>query len=892
VSDRRERNLESEIEFHLEQHVRDLMNSGMSQEQAWRTARKSFGNITRVKEDTRHEWGWMWFQSLVQDLRYACRMLRNNPVFAFVTLLSLTVGIGTNTAIVSVLNAVMLRPLPVRNADELFVIEPQDPETRSRFSYPAFEQLRQVMPQSTDLAAMSRIARMYGFVDGKRESQTLGVQLVSGEYFAVLGVSPVLGRMLTPSDNQTPGAHPVAVISNTFWLDAFGGATDVVGRELVINGTHFTVVGVSEPGFSGVWLESSVNVWVPLAMQADVRYARNFSNDGADGNKPWLPQENIRWLDVIGRRTSSNAAQVAAALTTRYEQILAREAESIGDPARHERVLKQRLILGPFGQGFSSLRDQFASPLFVLAGMAMLMLLIACTNIMNLLLARATARHREIAVRLSIGASRRRLIRQLLTESFLFVAVAAVAGLLFAKWSGSLLVRMAAGGTNATPLTVDLDGRVLAFTLMVSAFTGLLFCLAPAVRISNQSNLQLALTLRLSFVRGVTIRPRLQKFLVVSQVGLSLVLLVGAFLFVRSLHNYERIELGFEQERVLSVWINTHAAGHPASRLPELYRNLVERVEAIPGVSSASLANCGLANSCQNISGITIEGYQPLASETPQVQENRVGPKYFATTGMRLVEGRDFDSRDNEKAPQVAIVNRAMVRRFFPNNDAIGKHFGYGRTNIEIVGVVEDARVNRVQQSPVPMAFYPMAQGVADVYSLEVRAGGDPRSLIDEVRHAVSDVDAKVPIDRVTILAEQVASGLNQERLVAQLTSVFGGLALGLACFGLYGVMSYTVERRKAEFGIRMALGARHTRVMWMILRESLLLIGAGLLVGIIIALAAARLVPPLLFGVTANDPTALLFATVVLVVVAACAACIPAWRASRIDPIAALQSE
>jgi predicted permease len=684
------------------------------------------------------------------------------------------------------------------------------------------------------------------------------------------------------------GGHPVAVISHAFWQRAFAADPAAVGEWLSLNGTWFTIVGVGEPGFAGVWLESPVDAWIPLVMQSDVRYAQNYSNDDADPGKPFIPQEGIRWLDVVGRQTLPQAG-ITPALEAAFAAAVATQAEGIDDPDRRARRLKQRLILEPFGGGFSNLRTRFATPLFALFGMTALILLIACANTANLMLARAATMQREVAIRLSIGASRGRLIRQFLTESLLLVAMATVVGLFFAGWAGDLLVRQATGVTGAAPFAVAVDGRVIAFTVAAAVVTVLLFGLAPAFRTTN---LQVGTALRISAARGASVPPRLQKVLVAAQVALSLVLLAGAGLFIRTLQNYAHVSLGFSHEQVLSVRLDPQAAGYSSARLSALYRDLVARVESIPGVSSASVAECALAIGCQNIGGVTVEGYQPAPDERVNAQENRVSPNYFATTGMRLVAGRQFDSRDREDTAKVAIVNRAMAERYFRNGAAVGRRFGYGRLDTEVVGVVENARVNRVQEPARPMAFFPMAQEITPARTLDVRAVGDPRSIAAEVRRAVVEVDKGLPIGSVTLLSDQVAAGLRQERLIAGLTSIFGILALGLASVGLFGVMSYAVSRRTTEFGIRMALGAQQSRVLRSVFRESVTVVAYGLVAGIPVTLIVSSFLSSLLFDVSPNDPMIVSVAALLLAAVAAVASLLPAWRASRVDPMVALRCE
>jgi predicted permease len=873
------------LELLAEEHVR----GGMSSRDARAAARRDFGGVDQIKEQYRDQRTFPFVEALTQDLRYALRTFRKSPGFVAAIVLSLAVGIGANSVVFTALNALMLMSLPVGNASELFHLTSQSTNAAAavapaRFSYEAFTEFRRAAPVPQTLAAMGRVARMYRRVDGRRDPLPTRVQLVSGEYFSVLGVPAFRGRMLSPSDNQTLGAHPVAVMSHTMWSETFGSDPEIVGRTLTVNGRSITIVGVAPEGFSGVWLESPVDLWIPLMMQHDVRYRQNFSASDSQMLEPWIPQDGIRWLDLVGRRPAGDSGRTAAALKAAYERRL---NERVTDPAIRERLRQQGIVLQPFSQGFSNLRSNFAAPLYALFGMAGVILLIACANAANLLLARAAARRREIAVRLSIGASRSRVIRQLLTESTLLAAASGAVGLLIAGWAADLLVQRATGG--AAPFAVDVDSRVVLFAVGAALLTVLLAGLAPAFRSTAATG---GLALHLASARVAPSQPRLQKMLVAAQVALSLVLVVAAGLFVQTLRNYSRVNLGFSQEHIVTAPLNLVSAGYPRERMGEVSRALVERLEAIPGVVSASGAMCGLVAGCRASSDIVIDGYQPSAGEIVQVQENRVSLEYFATTGMRIVEGRAFDSGDRENTRRVAIVNRAMARRFFNGRSPIGRRFGYARPpDTEIVGVVDDARVNRVQQAPVPMAFYPMAQG-PDLQVVDVRTAGDPHDVVGEIRRAISDVLPDVPSGGIILLSDQVANSLNQERLIAGLTAIFGVLALGLAALGLFGVMSYAVTQRTAEFGIRLALGASRTRVLTAVLRESLIVVGVGLAAGVPAVFAAARLLVALLFGVTGADLTILAAGVAMLTSIAGIASVAPAWRASRVEPIVALRHD
>jgi len=821
-----------------------------------------------------------------QDMRYAARGLRRNPGFTLVVVLSLALGIGANTAIFSVLNAVLLRPLPVVHPEQLYGLDITESRFRApqRFSYPLFEQMRGSV--GGEVAAMSRVARMYSRLTGEREQDITRVQLVSGEYFTLLGLAPARGRFLGPTDNLTIGQHPVAVVSHSFWQGKLGGFPNVVGRSVDLNGAPFTIVGVAPPGFNGLWLESPVDVWIPLMMQATVHYQQNFSSSNSDEDKPWANQEGIRWLDVI-IRTERNLP----ALQGVFHQWLDAHARQVSRGIDRQLFLSQRLILDRLGQGYSNVRGQIEAPLYALAGMVALVLLIACANSLNLILARGASRQREIAVRLSVGASRPRVIRQLLTESFLLVAMAAAAGMLAANLGSNFLMRAALGASAGTsPVTASLDWRVLGFTLAASILTALVCGILPALR-ATEVELDAAAKFG---SRGISARSRSnpQRFLVAGQIAFVFVLLVAAAWFSSSLRYLARLNLGYDQDQVVTVWLRPELAGYPQEQLPTLHRRLVENLEILPGVQSAVYAMCGLASGCRTSSSITIADYQPDAGEDVQIFENRVGAHYFSTVGMHLLAGRDFTELDRDKAPLVGIVNQAMARRYFPNGNLIGRKFGYGKPNVEIVGIVADGRVNSEREPAAPMAFYPLAQGTVYGGCVELRIAGDAVALIREIREAIMKVDPNLPIDSIRTVRDQVSGNLRRDRLVVWLASVFGALALGLACFGIYGTMSYAVARRTNEIGIRMALGAAPGRVFRLIFYESLTLLGLGLAVGTPLVFAASHPVSRVVLGVDVSDPLIPTVAVVVVILTAAFAAYVPARRASQVDPMVALRYE
>jgi predicted permease len=888
--DRVDQDLDDEVRAVYTLLVEEKIQSGLSPEQARRAATLELGMVESVKQQVREQRAGAYADAFFKDLRYAARMLRTNLGFTLVIVLSLGAGIGANTAIFSVANAVLLRTLPVPEADHLYVVKYQSRlSVAPRYSYPLFAQLRAGFPDPNGLVAMSRVARVRAQLQSG-EPDTASLQLVSGEFFGVLRLQPQLGRFLSPDDNRTIGGHPVAVISDAYWRRKFNGAADAIGRELTFNGARFTIIGVAPPGFAGVWLESPVEAWIPLMMQADVRYTQNFSASNADMLKPWVPQDGLRWLELMLRAHRTDGPEVVA-LNAVFRPILLQEAGRVDDLAERQLTLDRSLIIGPYSQGASTLRLQFRTPLFALMAMVALLLLIACANTANLLLARATSRQREMAVRLSIGASRARVMGQLLIESLLLGTIAAAVGLAIAPLASELLVRLTIGvDSGPLPFSVGIDPRVLAFTAIITLLTSMLFGFAPAWRATD---LSLSAALK-SSGRGTPqgARLSLSKMLVVAQVALSLLLAVGAGLFARSFGNLASLPLGFEPH-VLWAAISPNIGGYELPELPALYQRLIARAEALPGVESATIAMCGLMTGCRSSAdGLAIEGYTSQPGEQVMVQENRVGPRYFSTVRMSIVAGRDFEAREIGSDARIAVVNEAMAEKYFKGRDPIGQHFGYDKSDIEIIGVVRNARVNSVRESAVPMAFYPLGATPSYVGSMHVRASGDSSSTGVALRKALQEVEPRLPVAQLTSIDVLASNTLRQERLVARLTTVLGLLALGLACLGLYGLMSYAVKQRTAELGIRFALGAPRARVLWMVFRESLTLVAIGLAIGLPVVAVVSRLIGTMLFEISPNDPATVAAAMLVLLVVGASSGYLPAWRASRVDPLTALRDD
>lgn len=888
--DRVDQDLDDEVRAVYLLLVDEKIQSGLSPDQARRAATLELGLVESVKQQVREERAGAYADAFFKDLRYAARMLRSNRGFTLVIVLSLGAGIGANAAIFSVANAVLLRTLSVPEPEHLYMVRYQSRLTMApRFSYPFFEQLRAGFPQASGMAAMSRVARVRARLQSG-EPDPASIQLVSGEFFGVLRLQPQLGRLLSPEDNRTVGGHPVTVISYAYWRRKFNGGADAIGRELTFNGALFTIVGVAPSGFDGVWLESPVDAWIPAMMQAEVRYTQSFSAENADMLKPWVPQDGLRWLELVLRADRTDGPEVVA-LNAGLRPILLQQADRVADPAERQLTLDRSLKIEPFAHGSSTLRTEFRTPLFALMAMVALLLLIACANTANLLLARATSRQREMAVRLSIGASRARVMGQLLIESLLLGTLAAAVGLAIAPLASELLVRLTIGlDSGPLPFSVGIDSRVLAFTAIITLLTSMLFGFAPAWRATD---LSLSTALK-SSGRGTAYGARLSlsKILVVAQVALSLLLAVGAGLFARSFGNLASLPLGFEP-RVLWAAINPSVGGYELPELPALYQRIIARAEALPGVDSATIAMCGLMTGCRSAAdGLAISGYVSQPGEQVVLQENRVGPHYFSTVGMTIVAGRDFEEREIGSTAKVAIVNEAAARKYFKGRDAIGQRFGYDKPDTEIIGVVRDARVNSVRESAAPMAFYPLDSAPSYVGTMHLRTSGDPESTGVALRKALQEVEPRLPVAQVTPLNVLAANTLRQERLVARLTTVLGLLALGLACLGLYGLMSYAVKQRTAELGIRFALGAPRARVLWMVFRESLTLVAVGLAIGLPVVAVVSRLIGTMLFDVSPTDPATVAAAMLVLLIVGASSGYLPAWRASRVDPLTALRDD
>jgi predicted permease len=877
---------DAEVRSHLQLEADRLRTEGAGEEEAWAGARRAFGNLMQAQERFYESGRWLWADRFMQDLRYASRTLRRSPGFTMAAVLSLALGIGANTAIFTLLDVAMFRTLPVRDPERLVILRPHQSGGGAIISNPVFEEIQARQQVCTGLTAASEPRRLTVQWNGSGPAQRLMGTLVSSSYFRVLGADINIGRGFARSDDD-PAAARVAVISDGLWSRRFSRNPAVLGQTVFVSNQPATVIGVAPPGFEGETPGLAADVWVLLRQFRTAEDLRNRLGS---------------MFEIVGRLASGiSRAQAQASLTLLYQQSLAAEFASGGPTAvsRRSRPAAYRIELEEGGRGLLFLQAQFGRPLVIVMAIVALVLLVACVNVANLLLARAITRQHEIGVRLAIGSGRLRLVRQLLTESVLLALCGGGIGLLLAYGGGRFLTMLLAGGL--LPLTLDLspDIRVLVFTGAVSLATGFLFGLVPALQ-ATKPTVAASLGNQARAQGGTRSRQRLAKVLVSSQMAVSLLLLITAGLLVNSVRRMHDIDPGFDREGVLLVEVHSDQAP-TAAALSNLAAQLRERVTALPGVRSVSCSWLPLFDPFTDLSApLAIDGYTPRPGETVLARYNAVSPGYFETVGMKLVAGREFTSRDRENSPLVVVVNERFVKEYFGGQNPLGKFIAIavgpksGWQPREIVGIARDAKYNDLRREVKPLFYAPLSQVVRPVQSIEVRTadGINSSALGAGLRSAVSEIAPQLVVDDVRTVAQQVDRPIATERLIAKLSAGFGLLALLLAGVGLYGVLTYAVARRTGEIGIRMALGASRMDLLWFVLRECLTLVIAGAGCGLLLAMAATRLVSRFLYGLKATDPLTIALATLVLVAVATLAGYFPARRASHMDPLAALRYE
>jgi predicted permease len=872
--------LEDELRVHLAHLTETFIRAGLAPDEARRRAAVELGGLEQTKEECRQARGISLVEHLMQDAVYALRTFLKNPGFTAAIVISLALGIGANTAIFTLLDALMWRHVRVKDPESLLFVGYGD--VSYTFTYQQFRSLRHNNVMA-GLAAYSPV-RLSVSIDGEVQP-TVDGQMVSGHYFSILGVVPVIGRGIEPEHDVSINGHPVAVISHAYWKRQFELDPSVLGRTIALSGTPFIIIGVTPPEFVGLEVGASPDIFVPVSMQPTLVQAQE--NLLADS-----PTLYHTWLRVFGRlRPGISRDHAAAALHPLFQQ-------QIPEGTKFDEIRQQRVGLHSAASGLSDLREPFAESLFILMGVVAMVLLIACANIANLLLARAASRQSEFAMRLALGAGRRRLMGQLLVESVLLALIGGACGLVLAYWSTRFLVGFMSTGRMPIALDLTPNAGVLAFTAGVSIFTGLLFGFAPAMRAARAS-----LTPALNAGgRGATRnggRLRADKILAVVQVALSLTLLVGAGLFARSLHQLNARATPAARESVLMVRVEPKGSdqrGVPGAsvRLDRLYRGLIEDVEAVPGVEYATMAQF----TPLVIRALTVRA-EIAAGRQVQALAPMIYPHYFATMGIDLVAGRDFNQGDlAATAPKVSIVNETFVREAFPGESVIGRRVRVNNDEREIIGVVRDSPYVNFRREVPAMAYQTFLQtntgrGQMVLYA---RVRGSAAGVERHLREAIQRLDPTLPTFEIRTLDQELDAVLVRERLIATLTSVFGTVALALACVGLYGLLAFTVAQRTTEMGVRMALGAKRGDVVLMVMREALTLVIAGTVAGLMCAVAGARLassqISVLLFRLSATDPATIVSATLLLVVVASIASYLPARRASRVEPMKALRAQ
>jgi predicted permease len=844
-----------------------------------------------------------FLDDLSRNLRYAVRGLKRSPGFAATTVVILALGIGANTAIFSLVDTVMLKLLPVKAPEQLYFIGHRTSQRVTLvWNYPDYRAMRDYNTVFRALAGYSLGLKPMGVQTSDTTQLAHGV-FVSGNYFDVLGVSPALGRVFNAADDRVPGASPYVVLSYSYWQSHFNGDAQAIGRKLRVNGYPLTVIGVAARGFTGADVAFKPDLFVPILMRSQVQHV---SYSFWNSRHEW-------WLAAIGRlKPGVPFAKAEGELFAICKEQEAAERRSLANPKWANTA--DQVVLEPAARGFSFYADELKKPLLILFVIVALVLLIACANVANLMLARGAARQREIAVRLAIGASRRRVISQLLTESMLIALLGGAIGVLVSLAGIRVLVEFVpkSGSELVTGINATLDWRVLAFTAAICIFTGLLFGVAPAWQ-STRPDLVSSLKDDGSGSAGLR-RFTLRKGLVILQVGLSLPLLVGATLFARTLGNLRERDTGFTARNVFIASVDPTRFGYKGQRAREFYDHLCARVRALPGVHSASLAEVTPLSGSSWDGGVTVEGYMGKPGEKDQVWFNAVGPRYFETLGTPLLLGRDFTEQDDPavaiELPEhigpgdvlpdgsgrhVAIVNETFARHFFTNRSAIGMHVameGPSRSSYEIVGIVKDARYLSPRNAADPMMFVPVWRRFAAQRELVIRTSGSATQLAALLRREIHDLDPVIPLLNVHTLKQDVDQSILVERLIATLSGFFGVLALLLSAVGLYGVVAYTVTRRTREIGIRIAVGAARGSVLWLVFQDVILMVFIGAMIGMIAALIATHVIAGILYGVSATDPLSLVVAAIVLLAAALLASFIPARRAAGIDPMAALRYE
>ncbi|HMA03093.1 MAG: ADOP family duplicated permease [Gemmatimonas sp.] len=891
-----ERDVDQELEFHIAMRAQKLAAAGLPPDAARARALERFGDMRTVRDscldiDHQRERAMRrtnYLSNLRQDIAYALRSMRQNAGFTAVVLLTLALGIGANTSTFTLIDALVLRELPVPHPEQLVTIgNParvgglSDGTPRNDIvSYPVFADVRAQSKLLTGIYASGRASRLDMLADeAQKEPEHPRGRFVSANYFSVLQVPAVLGRTFSPDEDLAPGGAPVIVISHAYWQTRFGGDRSVIGRSVRLNGVPLTIIGVTPRTFTGDIVGQRNDVWIPIMEQPALM-----------PNSPELTDRSKSWLLMMGRLAPGvSLTQARSELTTVENRSLIETARPDEREAVQRSVREKPLQVASGARGFSYYRHLLAAPLFILMTAVGIVLLIVCANLANLMLARASSRGREMSVRMALGANRARLVQQLLTESLILALAGGALGVLLAIWGSSALISL----TGGAQVDSRLDARVLAFTAVLSLATAVLFGLVPAL---SGTRVAVAAALRAQG-RGVSNADRgtgrfgLGKMLVIAQVALSVLLLVGTGMLVRSMQRLQTADIGVARDRLLLVEVDAERAGYKDARLLTLMRALTARASQTPGVVSATLSENGIFSGTESGTNVRVEGFTAQAEADSNIAYDDVGPGYFQTIGAHLLQGRDFEARDDESGAKVAVLNETAARFFFPRGNAIGAHVSSDSSTYEIVGIVSDIEEQNLRAEPSRRLYIPAFQipGTPGKFRLEVRTSGDPARLVEPVRRSLAAVDPSLSL-QVESLSDLIQESIAQDRLVANVVSVFGILALALAALGLYGVMTYATTRRTSEFGLRMALGAEPVNVQRLVLGEAMLLVAGGVMAGIPAALGAMQLIKHQLYEIGLLDVPSFLVALAVLGGSAALAGYVPARRAARVGPLVALR--
>lgn len=886
--------LEEEMRLHMDLREEENRSAGATPEEARRQSRRNFGNPTVLRERSHAAWGWGWLESLVQDIQYALRSMMHAKALTLMALLSLSLGIGANVAIFSFLDALVLRSLPVSKPAELVMLGDGDDAgvtddygSTTLYSYPFFREFRKSNTVFSDVATiMSLGGDMHGTLDQRDTMQKLTGDTVSSTFFSTLGVEPVMGRFFRDEEDRTEGKFPVVVVSYAFWQSAFQGTPDILNHTVKLADTTFNIVGVAPPGFFGIEVGHAPDFWVPMAMMQSLPSHNKGYNDG-------FFQSNY----VFGRlKPGVTRAQAEAETNVLYQHIVRSFPNAELNAYNLGHLQNAHVKLTDLTTGRSFLRNTFSDPLKILMGVAALVLLITCANIANLLLARATTRTHEFAVRQAFGAQRLRLIRQLLTESLLLSVAGAALGVVLALAADRVLLRMISGGPDANllPLDISLNMRLLVFTLFATVGTAILFGVVPALRASRVAVNE---GLKESRRSNSNARSPLGKGLVIAQIALSLVLSVASVLFLRTLVNLTHVDTGFPRNGVMLVDMDSSVLGMKGEdpRMVAMFQEIEQRVGALPQVKAASFAAFTFAqgswNGTLNVPGMPFK-------ENINVKHNVIGNGYFNTMQIPLLAGRTFGPQDNATSHHVVILSETIAREYFPAGvNPVGRHIYYGKDpdpekEVEVIGIVRDVKFRNLSEGKEYIDYYPNPQHPWGYGRLAVRYDGNFATMSTAVQNTIHSVNRNLVIDHVTTLDRVIERTVVNQSLMAQLSTAFGLLAVLLSAIGIYGLMSYLVGQRTGEIGIRMALGASHTGVRWMVMREITMLVVSGIAAGIVLTLLCGQLVRNLLYGIAPSEPVSLIVGIALLTTIALAAGYVPARRASRVNPMQALRYE